>query len=99
MIVPVYRDYFEKTWVACCRCNECDAKWKTGHFTGKTKEEAIEKARAAACRRMPYKPDNLRRMAGTQKNGTAEICDSEFEEFSRNSRETMKKAMTERRKR
>lgn len=67
MIVPVYRDYFNKTWIACCRCNECDAKWKTGDFTGKTKDEAAEKARTAACRRTPQKPltlDELRNMHG-----------------------------------
>ena len=48
MLVPVYRDYFNNTWIACCKCNECDAKWKTGDFIGETKEEAAEKAIAAA---------------------------------------------------
>ena len=67
MFVPVYRDYFNKTWIACCRCNECDTKWKTGEFIGKTKDEAAEKARIAACRRTPQKPltlDELRNMHG-----------------------------------
>lgn len=59
MLVPVYRDYFNKTWIACCRCNECEAKWKTGDFTGETKEEAAEKARAAAIRRPQQKPLTL----------------------------------------
>lgn len=84
MLVPVYRDYFNKTWIACCRCNECDAKWKTGDFSGKTKDEAAEKARTAACRRTPQKPltfDELRNMhgmpvwiEGAEKWAIVEVC-------------------------
>lgn len=56
MIVPVYHDHTNKTWIACCRCNECEARWRTRHFIEKTKEEAENKARFAALLRPVIKP-------------------------------------------
>lgn len=59
MIVPVYWDYFNKTWTACCRCNDCDVRWHTSYFTGETKEEAAEKACVASIRSPLQKPLEL----------------------------------------
>ena len=56
ILVPVFWDYFNKTWLACCRCNECDARWHTGYFAGATKEEAAEKACVASMHRPLQKP-------------------------------------------
>ena len=81
MIVPVYRDHFNKRWVAICRCNECETKWHTGEFTGATKIEAAEKAVAAALTHPSLKPLDFEDFADRARNGffvpvleTREVC-------------------------